>query len=59
MKFIYENDRGKVVMYGGNGDGFNIIEIRGLSLPENDIDSIYYKDQISIQGGYSHEGDFA
>lgn len=42
MKLTYENKRGKVVMYGGGGDGFNIIEIRGLSLPENDMETVYY-----------------
>ena len=42
MKFTYENERGKIVMHGGGEGIFNIIEIRGLSLPENDIDSVYY-----------------
>ncbi len=42
MKLTYENDRGKIVMRGGGADVFNIIEIRGLSLPENDINSVYY-----------------
>lgn len=42
MKFIYENDRGKIVMQGGGAEVFNIIEIRGLSLPESDINSVYY-----------------
>ncbi len=42
MKLIYENKKGKVEMYGGGGDGFNIIEITGLSLPENDIETVYY-----------------
>lgn len=42
MKLTYENERGKIVMYGGGEGIFNIIEIRGLSLPENDIDSVYY-----------------
>lgn len=42
MKLTYENERGKVSMYGGGGSIFNIIEIRGLSMPENDIDSVYY-----------------
>ena len=44
MKIIYENERGKVVMYGGGSGIFNIIEIRGLSMPENDIDTVYYPD---------------
>lgn len=44
MKIIYENERGKVVMYGGGNGIFNIIEIRGLSMPENDIDTVYYPD---------------
>ncbi len=42
MRLIYENERGKVVMNGGNGEGFNIIEIKGLSLPENDIEAVYF-----------------
>ena len=42
MKLTYENERGKVVMCGGGADIFNIVEIRGLALPENDIDSVYY-----------------
>ncbi|MBQ3118166.1 MAG: phage tail family protein [Clostridia bacterium] len=44
MKIIYENERGKVVMYGGGNGIFNVIEIRGLSMPENDIDTVYYPD---------------
>ncbi len=42
MRLIYENERGKVVMHGGGGDGFNIIEVRGLSFPDSDVDSVYY-----------------
>lgn len=42
MKFIYENERGKIIMQGGGGDGFNIIEIKGLSLPESDAETTYY-----------------
>ncbi len=42
MKLTYENERGKIVMCGGGADVFNIIEIRGISIPENDIDSVYY-----------------
>ena len=42
MKLTYENKRGKVVMNGGGGEGFNIIEVTGLSLPENDMDIVYY-----------------
>lgn len=42
MKLIYENDRGKVVMHGGGDGTFNIIEIRGLSLPDSDVNSVYY-----------------
>ncbi len=44
MKIIYENERGKVVMYGGGNGIFNIIEIRGLSMPENNVDTVYYPD---------------
>ncbi len=42
MKLIYENKKGKVAMDGGDGEGFNIIEIRGLSFPENDMETVYY-----------------
>lgn len=42
MKLIYENKKGKVVMDGGGGEGFNIIEIKGLSFPENDMETVYY-----------------
>ena len=37
MKLVYENERGKVVMKGGGSDTFNITQIKGISLPENDV----------------------
>ncbi len=49
MKIIYENERGKVVMYGGGNGIFNIIEIRGLSMPENNIDAVYYPDMAGCR----------
>lgn len=42
MKLIYENERGKVVLKGGASDTFNITQIKGLSLPENDASTIRY-----------------
>ncbi len=42
MKFVYENERGKVVMHGGGMSGFNIIKITGLSIPENNVNTVRY-----------------
>ncbi len=42
MKLVYENKRGRIVMYGGGADGFNITQIRGISLPESDVSTIRY-----------------
>ena len=42
MRLVYENERGKITMYGGGKVGFNIISISGLSLPENNINTIRY-----------------
>ena len=42
MKLVYENKRGKVVMNGGGRGGFNITQIKGLSLPENDVSTVRY-----------------
>lgn len=42
MKLVYENERGKVVMKGGGSDTFNITQIKGISLPENDVNTIRY-----------------
>lgn len=42
MKLVYENERGKVVMRGGGRDGFNITQIKGISLPENDVATVRY-----------------
>ena len=44
MKLVYENERGKVVMKGGGSDTFNITQIKGISLPENDASTIRYPD---------------
>ena len=42
MRVIYENERGKIAMHGGGNAGFNIINISGLSLPENNVNTIRY-----------------
>ena len=43
MRIVYENERGKVTMYGGGAScGFNILQISGLSLPENDVSTVRY-----------------
>lgn len=42
MKLVYENERGKIVMGGGSSDGFNITQISGLSIPENDVNTVRY-----------------
>ncbi|MBO5733811.1 MAG: phage tail family protein [Clostridia bacterium] len=42
MKLIYENERGKIVMNGGGSKGFNITQIRGISLPECDVEAVRY-----------------
>jgi len=42
MKLIYENERGKIVMNGGGGKGFNITQIRGISIPECDVEAVRY-----------------
>lgn len=42
MRLIYENEKGKIVMHGGDGAVFNIIEIKGLSFPDTETDSVYY-----------------
>lgn len=42
MKLVYENERGKVVLKGGGRGGFNITQIKGISLPENDVRTIRY-----------------
>lgn len=42
MRLTYENERGKITMYGGGGRGFNIMRITGLSLPEINSASVHY-----------------
>lgn len=42
MKLVYENKRGKIVMKGGGRAGFNITQIKGISLPENDVSTVRY-----------------
>lgn len=42
MRLVYENERGKITMHGGGKAGFNIINISGLSLPENNVNTIRY-----------------
>lgn len=42
MKLVYENERGKVTMYGGGKKGINITRISGISLPENDVNTVRY-----------------
>lgn len=42
MRLVYENERGRITMYGGGKAGFNIINISGLSLPENNVNTIRY-----------------
>lgn len=42
MKLVYENERGKVTMYGGGKKGINITQITGISLPENDVNTVRY-----------------
>ena len=42
MRLVYENERGKIVMNGGGKNGFNITQIRGISLPESDVEAVRY-----------------
>ncbi len=42
MRLVFENERGKIAMYGGGKSGFNIINISGLSLPEANVNTIRY-----------------
>lgn len=42
MRIVYKNERGKITMYGGGKRGFNIINISGLSLPENNVNTVRY-----------------
>lgn len=42
MRLVYENERGKITMYGGGKRGFNIISISGLSLPESNVNTVRY-----------------
>lgn len=44
MRLVYENKRGKVVMHGGGAAGFNITNISGLSIPENNVSTVRYPD---------------
>ena len=46
MRLTYENERGKVTMYGGgNIRGINILTINGLSIPENNVSTVRYPNQ--------------
>ena len=42
MKLVYENKRGKIVMNGGGRGNFKITQIKGISLPENDVSTVRY-----------------
>lgn len=42
MRLVYKNERGKISMHGGGNVGFNIISISGLSLPENNVNTVRY-----------------
>lgn len=42
MRMVFENERGKITMHGGGRNDFNIISINGLSLPENNVNTVRY-----------------
>lgn len=42
MKLVYENEKGRIAMYGGGSNEFNITQISGLSIPVNDVATVRY-----------------